>query len=62
MKIHRLPASGDSGTGAPNAAQATTPTGDDANGYPLNGIFQSLPLNETIHVLVRVYVVKVTAV
>lgn len=59
MKIHRLPSSIESSSGGSTVAQALTPTGDETNGCPVNGIFQSLPLNETIHVLVRVYVVKV---
>lgn len=59
MKIHRLPSSTESTTGGSTVSQALTPTGDETNGCPVNGIFQSLPLNETIHVLIRVYVVKV---
>ena len=63
MKIHRLPSSTESSYGGGptvSSSQALTPTGDELNGCPINGIFQSLPLNETVHVLVRVYVVKVT--
>jgi hypothetical protein len=32
---------------------------DDPNGFPPNSIFRGLPPNDPIHVLVRVYVVKV---
>ena len=48
MKIYRHP---------PVAAEPSTT--DEPSSAPANGIFLGLPNNEPLHVLIRVYVVKV---
>jgi len=54
MKIHRLP----SVTPTDQALDSDLPLDDQA--APPNSIFRGLPPNDPIHVLVRVYVVKVS--
>ena len=48
MKVYKIP--------LPPDIEDSTVTGGD----PLAGLFQGLPGNDPLHVLVRVYVVKVT--
>ena len=53
MKIYRLPS-------VPGNVPAEVDDEENEDGSPPNGIFQGLPPNEPLHILVRVYVVKVS--
>ena len=59
MKVYRLPSLVSTDPDNVNTADNDA-LSDELNGCPVNSIFRGLPPNDPIHVLVRVYVVKVT--